>query len=287
MRYGLTLPNAGEGGDPRTLGELALLAEEAGWDGIFLEDYIVWQGHSEVPTYDPWIALAVMASRTQRIRLGTSVTPLPRRRLSKLARETVTIDHLSQGRLVLGVGLGDINDPGFGAMGEVTDTRQRARMLDEALDVLVGLWSGQPFSYDGTYYHVRDLMLAPTPIQTPRIPIWVGGNWPHPGVMRRAARWDGFMGGKEHNPGEDWHLTPADVANVVADIAQYRMSADPAEIVLGGGHRGPDLERERAMIRSVAEAGATWWIEYVTPDMGGVEGMRRHIEGGPLRIDEP
>src|SRR5579871_3965037 len=136
MKYGLELPNAGIGGDARTLGDLAALAEEAGWDGIFLEDYIVWQGHADVPTYDPWVALAAMALRTERIGLGTMVTPLARRRPWKVARETITLDHLSRGRLILGVGAGDVGDPGFGAVGEAMDPAQRARMLDEALDVL-------------------------------------------------------------------------------------------------------------------------------------------------------
>src|SRR5438067_2363908 len=149
MRYGLELPNAGLGGDALTLAGLAALAEEVGWDGVFLEDYIVHHSAPYTPTYDPWVSLAAMAMRTERIRLGTTVTPLSRRRPWKLARETVTLDHLSNGRLILGVGLGDVNDPGFTRMGEVTDAKQRARILDEALDVLVGLWSGQPFNHHG------------------------------------------------------------------------------------------------------------------------------------------
>jgi alkanesulfonate monooxygenase SsuD/methylene tetrahydromethanopterin reductase-like flavin-dependent oxidoreductase (luciferase family) len=145
MKYGLELPNAGCC-DARTLAELALLAEQAGWDGIFLEDYLVHHHAPDTPTYDPWIALAAMAVRTERIRLGTTVTPLSRRRPWKLARETVTLDHLSHGRLTLGVGLGDLHDPGFAQVGEVTDAKQRARIVDEALEVLVGLWNGAPFS---------------------------------------------------------------------------------------------------------------------------------------------
>jgi alkanesulfonate monooxygenase SsuD/methylene tetrahydromethanopterin reductase-like flavin-dependent oxidoreductase (luciferase family) len=191
MKYGLNLPNGGACGDARTLAEFAHLAEEAGWDGVFLEDYIVWQSHQDVPTYDPWVALAAMALRTERIRLGTQVTPLPRRRPWKLARETVTLDHLSNGRLILGVGLGDPTDGNFNQFEEVTDLKARARMLDEALDVLVGLWSGEPFSYRGEYYHVDEITLLPRPVQTPRIPIWVGGGWPLKGPARRAARWDG------------------------------------------------------------------------------------------------
>src|SRR5216683_667616 len=135
MRYGLNLPAAGPGGHARALGELAAAAEDAGWDGVFLEDYIIYQNRQDLPTYDPWVGLAVIALRTQRIRIGTEVTPLARRRPWKLARECVTIDHLSGGRLQLGVGLGADTDMDFGDFGEELDNRVRAARLDEALDV--------------------------------------------------------------------------------------------------------------------------------------------------------
>ncbi|MGH2516609.1 MAG: LLM class flavin-dependent oxidoreductase, partial [Ktedonobacterales bacterium] len=196
MQYGLELPNGGAWGDARVLGELARLAEEAGWDGVFLEDYIVHHTARDAETYDPWVALAAMALRTERVRLGTTVTPLSRRRPWKVARETMTLDHLSNGRLILGVGVGDVGEAGFGPVGEETDTKRRAAMLDEALEVLVGLWSGEPFSYNGQFYTIRDVTLRPRPVQRPRIPIWVGGSWPNRGPIRRAARWDGFVGGK-------------------------------------------------------------------------------------------
>src|SRR5512136_1979140 len=145
MKYGLSLPNGGV--DAATLIDFAVLAEAAGWDAVFLEDYIVWQGHQEVPTYDPWALLAAIAVRTQRICLGTQVTPLPRRRPWKVAQECVTVDHLSNGRLILGVGLGDLvgSDVSFSGVGETMDLKQRAGMLDEALDILAGLWRGEPF----------------------------------------------------------------------------------------------------------------------------------------------
>lgn len=284
MRYGLTLPNGGIAGDARTLGELAHIAEESGWDGVFLEDYIVWQGHEDVPTYDPWIALAVMAARTERVRLGATVTPLSRRRPWKVAREAVTLDHLSNGRLILGVGAGDTNDQGFGRVGEATDLKTRAAMLDEALAIISGLWSGQPFAFEGAHYHLAEMTLLPAPVQRPRIPIWVGGNWPHRGVIRRAARWDGFVGGKTGATGDYELLTPTDVIALIADIARERSASEPPEIVLGGAERGPDIEADRARIAELAAAGATWWAEYVTSEAGGLEGMRARIAAGPIRV---
>jgi alkanesulfonate monooxygenase SsuD/methylene tetrahydromethanopterin reductase-like flavin-dependent oxidoreductase (luciferase family) len=283
MRYGLTLPCAGEGGDPRTTAELARLAEESGWDGVFLEDYIVHHSGKDAPTYDPWVALAAIAMATSRILIGTTVTPLPRRRPWKVARECVSLDHLSGGRVILGVGLGDTGDPGFSAVGEPVGNRERAEMLDEALDIVVGLWSGEPFSYAGQHYRIEEMVQRPRPVQAPRIPIWVGGNWPHKGVMRRAARCDGFVGGKEHAPDEPWQLTPAEVRELKAAIASQRTSAAPFEIALGGAARGEDLARDRALIRELAEAGATWWMEYVYPALGGLEVMRARIRCGPLR----
>jgi alkanesulfonate monooxygenase SsuD/methylene tetrahydromethanopterin reductase-like flavin-dependent oxidoreductase (luciferase family) len=137
MRYGLNLPNGGLTGDPHTASELAALAEASGWDGVFLEDYIVWQGHQDVPTYDPWILLAAMAVRTERIRLGITVTPLSRRRPWKVAREAATLDHLSNRRMILGVGLGDTRlDISLTHFGEVVDMKRRSEMLDEALDII-------------------------------------------------------------------------------------------------------------------------------------------------------
>jgi alkanesulfonate monooxygenase SsuD/methylene tetrahydromethanopterin reductase-like flavin-dependent oxidoreductase (luciferase family) len=163
VRYCLNLPIGGEAAGPRTLAGFAAAAEEAGWDAVFVEDYIVYQNHQDWPAYDPWVALAAMATATSRIRLGTMVTPLARRRPWKLARETVTLDHLSGGRLTLCAGSGDPADVTYAAFGEETRTSSRAGLLDEALDVLTGLWSGQPFHYDGQHFRVTEVTLLPGP----------------------------------------------------------------------------------------------------------------------------
>jgi alkanesulfonate monooxygenase SsuD/methylene tetrahydromethanopterin reductase-like flavin-dependent oxidoreductase (luciferase family) len=283
MRYGLTLPNGGACGDPRTLAEFAFLAEQAGWDGVFLEDYIVWQGHSDQPTYDPWIALAAMALKTERIRIGTMVTPLPRRRPWKVARETASLDHLSNGRLILGVGLGDTSvDTSFTHFGEETSAKPRAAMLDEALEILARCWSGEPFSFQGKYYNLKEVALLPTPLQKPRIPIWIGGIWRRQGPVQRALRWDGSCLYKEP-PDEDF--THEDVCKMKALVEARTPSSSPFDIVVGHAvwQRASDLEVERAYIRSLAEAGATWWNEYIPPDE--YARMRAWIEQGPLRIE--
>lgn len=281
MKYGLALPVGGVCGDPRVLAGLAALAEESGWDGVFIEDYIVYQGKEDLPTCDPWVALAAMAMRTGHIYLGTTITPLSRRRPWKVAKETVTLDYLSNGRLVLGVGLGDVGDQGFSRVGEVTDTPQRGEMLDEALEILVGLWSGQPFHYQGKYYRVDGLAVLPQPLQKPRIPIWVGGAYPHRKALERAARWDGAC--FYHQPGPDgWQdMTPADVREMIAFIQNMRTVSTPYDLMLGGRERR-DPEQDRALIRSLAEAGATWYSEWVPP--ADLEMMQAAIRRGPLKI---
>ncbi len=263
MRYGLTLPNGGACGDPSTLAELAFLAEQAGWDGVFLEDYIIWQGHLDQPAYDPWIALAAIALRTRRIRIGTMVTPLARRRPWKVAREALSLDHLSSGRLILGIGLGDASiDTSFSHFGEETDAKLRAGMLDEALEVLAGCCTGQPFSFDGKYYHLKEVTMLPPPVQQPRIPIWIGGIWPRKGPVQRALRWDGCCLYKEP-PDEDF--TSGDVRKMKALVDARLSPAISFDIVVGKAvwQRASDLEAERATIRSLAEAGATWWMDYI------------------------
>lgn len=283
MKYAVSLPNGHEAGHPRKLAEMAKLAEASGWDGVFLEDYIIWQGHNNVATYDPWVSLAAMAVATTSVRLGTMVTPIARRRPWKLAREAVTIDHLSGGRLILGVGVGETKiDSSFTRFGEVTDAKQRAMMVDEALELLARLWTGKEVTYDGSFYHVHRARLLPRPVQRPRIPIWIGGVWPLKGPTQRAMRWDGACMYKQSTDGD---FTPKDVADMVA-LARARTNAGTNfDIVVGHANwqRAKDPERERAHIASLADAGATWWSQYISPESEKV--MQRYIKEGPLRID--
>jgi len=187
MRFALYVEITGLLGYPQTLARLAREAEAAGWDGFFIWDIFGGDSAAPAPVVDPWIALAAIAATTERIRFGTMVTPLPRRRPWKLAREAVSLDHLSGGRLILGVGIGAMPEE-FARFGDEPDPRKRAEMLDEGLEVLTGLWSGEPFSFHGRYYWVEEATLLPRPVQQPRIPIWVAGIWPHKPPFRRAAR---------------------------------------------------------------------------------------------------
>lgn len=306
MNYAIDLPNMRECADPRLLAEIAREAEDAGWDGVFIFDSLytdAWGSGGPPPTADPWIALAAMAMRTERVRLGTMITPVARRRPWKLARETVTLDHLSNGRLVLPVGLGSPDDGGFANVGEPLDRRTRAELLDEGLEIIAGLWSGRPFAFQGKHHQVREMTFLPTPVQSPRIPVWVVGAWPRERSMRRALRWDGVLpavmrdggaaapdlertarGLTEHGASVD--ITPDEVAAIASYVRRERGAA-PFDIVLEGWSSGSRREQAAAALQPYADAGATWWVEavwswlYLPPHE--LEGMRRRIRQGPPR----
>ena len=177
VKRGIFLAPFDELVDPRTLGELARRAEARGWSGFFLWDHIAYRPPVRAVA-DPWVALAAIASSTEELRLGPMVTPLSRRRIHKLARETVTLDRLSRGRLTLGVGLGSDRNGELEPFGEVVDARERARLLDGGLERLSAFWDGE---------------FEPLPVQQPRIPVWVAARWPNRRPVRRALRWDGLF----------------------------------------------------------------------------------------------
>jgi alkanesulfonate monooxygenase SsuD/methylene tetrahydromethanopterin reductase-like flavin-dependent oxidoreductase (luciferase family) len=279
MRYGVTVPDV----EARVFVSLAVEAERAGWDGVF-----VWD-----PVYgnDPWISLAAAAMRTERLRLGTMLTPLSRRRPWKVASEVMSLDRLSGGRAILPVGLGAAGpehvNSGFPRVGEETDRRTRAHLLDESLDILDGLWRGEPFSYDGAHYHLREVALDP-PIQRPRVPIWVVGAWPREKSLRRVLRCDGIIPTKMPLDGGVSEMTPDDIREIAAYVAERRALTTPFEIVWEEETPGDDPARAAEIVRPWAEAGVTWWLEagWHTPETeGGVEGMRKRIRQGPPRLE--
>lgn len=271
MQYGLYLPNFATFGDVAKLVDLAREAEQVGWDGFFLWDHVAAyhevtaEPHSVI---DPWIVLAAIAVETRTLRIGTTVTPLPRRRPWKLARETVSIDRLSNGRLILGVGIGG-GAHEWDHLGEETDLRIRAQMLDEGLDVLTGLWSGKPFSYTGQHYQIQEVQFLPTPIQQPRIPIWVGGFWPYKAPFRRMARWDGMF--PLFNVYDDTERIPLFKESVEYVQSLRSETSKPFDIIRMGATPGAiDTEKE-FIIQSAKDAGSTWWLELLMPEIYGFD----------------
>jgi alkanesulfonate monooxygenase SsuD/methylene tetrahydromethanopterin reductase-like flavin-dependent oxidoreductase (luciferase family) len=295
MQYGISIPNFGPFFDVRLLADLARDAEDAGWEGFFLWDHVYWNAF---PISDPWMALTAIALRTEKVRLGTMVTPLARRRPTKLARETVTLDHLSGGRTILGVGLG-VRPQEWDQLGEEVDLSVRGQMLDEALEVLTRLWRGEAPSHYGDYYTVDvhdppgfegPVPFDPSALQMPRIPVWVGGRWPNKRPFRRGARWDGIVPTSVRG-GIYERLTPAQLRECVEYTLRHRTSAEPLEVVIGGHTEGRDPAHDREHVDSYQDAGATWWLEDLSPFALGwtwegpwpVDVMRERIRRGPPR----
>lgn len=250
MKFGFTLPF----GDARFAADAAYEAESAGWDGFF-----VWE---PVWGVDAWVSLTAAAMRTRQIRLGTMVTPLSRMRPWKLASETAALDNLSSGRVVLSVGLGAL-DTGFVEFGEVTDRKTRAELLDEGLDILTGLWRGQPFSYRGKHYAVKEtrFFLPPSPVQKPRIPIWVVGAWPRMKSMRRVIRYDGVLPIVMGKDGKLRQAGPSDIREMKAWVEANRVETTSLDIVVEGATPGDDATKAAGILAPWSRAGVTWWIE--------------------------
>jgi len=278
MKYGLDViiawSKAGQGvkNPARFLMELGVAADEAGWDGFFLWDHVTFPW--DTPLVDPFTILAAVAGRTERILLGTTVTPLPRRRPQVVALQTVTLDHLSRGRTILGVGLGEAGD--FAPFGEEHGNRLLAEKTDEALKIVMGLWTGKPFTFHGKHYTAEEVTFLPKPLQKPRIPIWIGGF--SPGALRRAAQFDGWV---IDGPSQFGGVPLDRVAAGIEKIGEYRGGKEGFEVVWGTDI--PDDEDGKArVIEETASAGVTYLRERIYGlRFSGEEAMERVRVGPP------
>lgn len=267
VHHAIYLPPIGSFGDVHVLVELAVAAEEAGWDGFFLWDHIQYE--EPVPLADAWVALSAIATSTSSIRLGPLITPLPRRRPWKVAREAVTLDHLSNGRLVLGVGLGIDFWGEFNCFSGEADTDvERARLLDDGIEIIERLWSGEPTTYRGERLSVAGAQFLPRPVQQPRIPIWSAALWPaaRSGPIERAARCDGVM------PFTGAPLTPQQAEEVRHAVSAERGNDDFDLCVWGDAGQAGSYE----------SAGVTWLVDADGPE-DPLEDRRRAIAAGPPR----
>lgn len=275
LKYGLALPY----GTARSAANLARQAEEAGWDGVFVGDAI-W-------CVDPMIALAAAAMVTHRIRLGTMVVPVPLRRPWKIASETLALDQLSDGRMILGLGAGAVWMGWQAFPDEVTDTKARAEMLDETIDILTLLYQSKQADYDGKHFHLKLSELdtqhyPPKSVQQPRIPMWVVGVWPRMKSMQRVLKADGLLPNKMNAEGKFEDLQPADVREMRAYVQANRTLTTPFDIVIEGRTDGMSLVEQQDKLTPWAEAGATWWIEGMWGD--SEEQVAARIQQGPPQI---
>ena len=275
MKYGLDVSITGPYADAHLLADLAVLAEETGWDGFFVQDGLL--NADAQALVDPWIALCAIALRTRRLRIGALMTPLAAYRPWQVARQTVALDHLSQGRLIFGAGLGfQVQD--FVALGEDADPRRRAEKLDEGLDILRKLWSGEAFSFHGTHYQLTEVQLLPKPLQSPRIPIWIAGVWPNRKPLRRAAGFDGIYIASQKANGEP--LPPNALQEALAYILAQREPTSPFDVAFAG-ETPTDSEQGAKTVQPYREAGVTWWLEGIWTERGSAKDMRERIRQGP------
>jgi len=265
VKFGICLASLGTYSDPRNAVRIARAAESAGWDGLFYWDHLafVWGP----PAGDPWVTLAAVAATTERIRIGTAVTPLPRRRPHVLAAQIATLDVLSAGRVTFGAGLGGVPEE-FAAFGEPTDEHLRAQMLDEGLDVVRALLAGERVEHHGAHYAVDGVTLAPAPVQQP-LPIWIGGRSVR--AQRRAARFDGWLADSSDEHG--MVMSPDDIRRGVERIAP-RASFDV-------GVMGYTRSSDDDLAHTYREAGATWWLENVHDVRGTPKEMLARVAAGP------
>jgi alkanesulfonate monooxygenase SsuD/methylene tetrahydromethanopterin reductase-like flavin-dependent oxidoreductase (luciferase family) len=271
LRSALWLPLFDELADPKAIAGLASDAEEAGWDGFFVWDHLFWRAPVRQAA-DPWIALAAVATATVRLRLGPMVTTLARRRPAKVARETATLDQLSDGRLTLGVGIGsDRFGSELSKTGEELDDRTRAQMLDESLEILSAAWSGEPVRHRGQHYLLDDVAFLPRPVQRPGVPVWAAGFPGNVKPVRRAAGLEGFFPVNLEHPDQ--------LAEVVATITELRNGEMDSYDIAFSLPLGIDPE-------PYADAGATWWLPEFDPGVR-LDVVRSALRDGPATVMGP
>ncbi|MCL5998966.1 MAG: LLM class flavin-dependent oxidoreductase, partial [Chloroflexi bacterium] len=278
LKFGFTLPFSVR--DARSVAGLACEAERAGWDGFFVGEAL-WH-------MDAWVLLTAAAMCAGRIRLGTMLSPLPSMNPRKVASQTATLDNLSNGRVILSMGLGAVW-MGYQAFpDEVTDTKVRAEMLDEEIDILTLLYRGKPFDYDGRHYHLKLTAVdaahyPPPPVQQPRIPLWVVGVWPRMKSMQRVLRCDGVIPAKMNPAGQFVELQPEDVRQMKAYVDANRTLTTPFDIAVEGKALGLERALTKDKLRPWIEAGATWWLESMW-DVPSDELVTR-LRQGPPRLE--
>ena len=262
MKHALFLPIFDELADPRVVASIAADAEAAGWDGVFVWDHIGY-GPRVDAIADPWVTLAAMAMSTSAVRLGPMITPVPRRRPVKLAREIATLDRLSAGRVTFGAGIGGDGAGELTATGEELDDRTRGAMLDEGLDVLTQAWTGEELQHRGAHYVAEGLAVRPTPVQAP-LPIWIAVRYGRPKPLLRAARYQGVF------PIEIDH--PDKLAETLEALGPQPEGYDVAV----GAQDDTDP-------RPYATVGATWWMRGFSPYAMTEAAVRAVLRAGPQR----
>jgi hypothetical protein len=289
-------PTIFEYSEPENLIDLAKITEMAGWDGFFICDHLLLDPDGMLGLADPSIMLGAIAAVTDKVTIGSMITPVSRRRPWKLAKEFASLDQLSRGRLKIGVGLGGM-DQEFANFGENPDKKVLAKKTDEGLEIMERLHSGESVNFDGEIYQIKDARLLPRPLQRPRIPVWVAAMLPFKAGQRRAARWDGVMPqvmpshlDEAQDIGDtDMRVlmepSPHQITEVVEFISGLRDGSDPFDVVVSGISYGLDMDAAQAKLKAYEEAGTTWWLEWLDCGKPGtLQSVREQILAGPPRV---
>jgi len=263
VRHAINLPLFGPLAEPATVVEIGQAAEDNGWDGLFVWDHVLSPLPESWEISDPWIVLAAVAATTKAIRLGTMVTPIARRRIIKLARETVTLDRLCAGRLTLGLGLGEDGGREFSAFGDPVRPAERAEILEQGVAALTALWAGKVVNSSGSV-RVENVQIEPGPVQSPRIPIWFGCKGVNFRPVERAAAYDGIYPIEVELP---------QVGQIVERIRQLRGSLEGFDIALAA--------RPGISLSDLRVAGATWAMHAFWPGHRPEQVMRFIMRGVP------
>jgi hypothetical protein len=277
LKFGFIIPG---GSTPEIVG-LASELEDAGWDGAFYYDDIYTDAKTEMSA--AWPIMAAMATTTKKVRIGSLLTAVGRRKPWELARESVTVDWLSRGRLVLPTGLGWAGDGAYTKTGMPAERKTRAEMLDEGLEILDGLWSGKPFRFNGKHNQIKSMRFIPRPFQMPRIPIWVVGAWGWSKSMGRVLKYDGLIPVIKKSNGDHGEVTPATIREMRKFVTEKRVVKGNMRKdfdIIKDGTTPLDRTKAREIVEPFAEAGATWWME----SMWGYKGLRevrKRAKAGP------
>ena len=282
IKYGIYIANFGPNWTVNDFVELAKEGEKAGWDGFFMWDHLYAGDMPEANVLDPFITLAAIASQTKKIRIGTTITPLARRQPWKVARETASLDQLSNGRFILGVGLGGDPAKEFAAFGMESNDKLRGEMLDESLDILQGLWSGEKFAYNGKHYQIKETQFLPATVQKPTIPIWVGGNWPNKPPFRRAARYEGVFPLLLNSYDG---LEPKHYPEILTYIKKYQQQPDkPFDVVFMTNFAYWYKENKfDEMISEYSSNGVNWFVHCFHPWEGNFDSYKELVNKTPWK----
>ncbi len=279
MKFGFIIPN----GSSQQIVKLASEAEKAGWDGFFYYDDIYTDNKTEMSA--AWPIMAAIAVTTRKIKFGSLLTAIGRRHPWEVARESVTVDQLSNGRLILPTGLGWVGDGAYTRAGMESDRKIRAELLHERLEIIDGLWNGKPFSYEGKHNRIKKMTFLPRPVQRPRIPIWVVGAWGRPKSMARVLKYDGLIVVIKKPDGSHEEVTPEKIREMKEFVTLNRRIKGNRRKefdIIKDGMTPPNDKKAREIVMPFAEAGATWWTE----TMWGTKRYQKvleRIQSGPPR----